>query len=141
MLRWHSPASSTSVGHLAWVAVTTPRLEIGIDCVEPEALAPFWASALGYRVGDMDRAGAFLDLVPPDEGAGPVVYLQRVPEPKVTKNRLHLDLYTTEPFSLIERLEELGAVRVGEPRTGSEGGWWHVMQDPAGNEFCICRAD
>jgi len=54
------------------------RIEIGIDSVMPEALAPFWAAALGYKVGDMDRAGTYLDLVPPDPGL-PVVYLQRGP--------------------------------------------------------------
>ena len=45
----------------------------------PERLAPFWADALGYTIGDMDRDGSYLDLVPPDPTM-PVVYLQRVPE-------------------------------------------------------------
>jgi predicted enzyme related to lactoylglutathione lyase len=115
------------------------RIEIGIDSVNPEALAPFWAGALGYAMGDMDRAGIYLDLVPP-EGA-PVVYLQRVPEAKVLKNRLHLDLWTDEPEETIARLISLGARRIGKPVSGSEGGSWQVMADPEGNEFCICRID
>jgi predicted enzyme related to lactoylglutathione lyase len=113
------------------------RIEIGIDAVDPEALAPFWAEALGYTIGDMDRAGTYLDLVPPD--AEPVVYLQRVPEPKAVKNRLHLDLWTDEPEETIERLISLGARRLGKPVSGSEGGSWQVMADPEGNEFCICH--
>lgn len=116
-----------------------PRIEIGIDCEEPGELAPFWADALGYAVGDVDRAGVYLDLVPPEPSL-PAVYLQKVPEPKRTKNRLHLDLYVTDPEAAVARLEGAGAERVGSPRTGSEGGWWQVMVDPAGNEFCICRA-
>ena len=84
----------------------TIRFEVGIDSVKPEELAPFWAAALGYTVGDMDRAGTYLDLVPP-EPAMPGVYLQRVPEAKTVKNRLHLDLVTTEPEEMIARL--LGA--------------------------------
>ncbi|MCU1492886.1 MAG: cobalamin [Acidimicrobiaceae bacterium] len=115
-------------------------IEIGIDCLEPAALAPFWSAALGYEIGDLDTVGTYLDLVPPRSDL-PVVYLQRVPEPKSTKNRLHLDLMVPDPESEVERLLGLGAVLVGEPRSGSEGGWWQVMNDPDGNEFCVCRAD
>jgi len=112
------------------------RIEIGIDSVAPEALAPFWADALGYSIGDMDRAGTYLDLVPPEPSL-PVVYLQRVPESKTVKNRLHLDLYTAEPEVLVEKLVSLGARRL-EVNSGSEGGTWQVMADPQGNEFCVC---
>jgi len=116
------------------------RIEIGIDCADPERLAPFWASALGYAIGDLDRAGDYLDLVPAD-ASQPVVYLQRVPEPKITKNRLHLDLMTPDAEGTIARLTRLGASKIGSPMTGSEGGWWQVMADPDGNEFCVCRID
>ncbi|MGA3217425.1 MAG: VOC family protein [Acidimicrobiales bacterium] len=116
------------------------RIEIGIDSVMPETLAPFWAAALGYSVGDMDRAGTYLDLVPPDPIL-PVVYLQRVKEPKTVKNRLHLDILTSNADETIERLVELGATRVGTAMSGSEGGWWQVMTDPEDNEFCVCRID
>ena len=116
------------------------RIEIGIDCDAPERLAPFWADALGYTIGDLDRAGTYLDLVPPEAGL-PIVYLQRVPEPKTVKNRLHLDLLTSTPDELIGRLTSNGAKRIGDPMSGSEGGWWQVMADPEGNEFCVCRVD
>jgi len=115
-----------------------PRLQIGIDCTDPEALAPFWASALGYGIGDLDRAGVYLDLVPPDPSS-PIVYLQRVPEPKRVKNRVHLDLYARDPHETIDALIALGATRLGNPMSGSEGGWWQVLSDPEGNEFCVCR--
>ncbi|MGD0985077.1 MAG: VOC family protein [Acidimicrobiales bacterium] len=116
------------------------RIEIGIDSVMPETLAPFWAAALGYTVGDMDRAGTYLDLVPPDPVL-PVVYLQRVPEPKRVKNRVHLDILTTEAEETIGRLTALGARTIGTAMSGSEGGWWQVMADPEGNEFCVCRTE
>jgi predicted enzyme related to lactoylglutathione lyase len=115
-----------------------PRIEIGIDCADPERLAPFWAAALGYTLGDLDGDGVYLDLVPP-QPALPVVYLQRVPEAKVAKNRVHLDLMVDDPQAVIERLRSLGASTLGGPKTGSEGGWWQVMADPDGNEFCVCR--
>jgi len=116
------------------------RIEIGIDCKAPEQLAPFWAAALGYTIGDMDRAGTYLDLVPP-ESCMPVVYLQRVPEAKTVKNRLHLDLLTPDPEDVIGRLAALGGKKVGTPMSGSEGGWWQVMADPEGNEFCVCQIE
>lgn len=117
-----------------------PRIEIGIDCRDPERLAPFWAAALGYRIGDLDRAGVYLDLVPPDPDL-PVVYLQKVPEAKAVKNRLHLDLYAADPDGLVARLVGLGATPEGPPRSGSEGGTWQVLTDPEGNEFCVCRTE
>jgi predicted enzyme related to lactoylglutathione lyase len=115
------------------------RFEIGIDANDPEALAEFWCAVVGYSVGEFDPAGVYLDLVPPTDDL-PVLYLQRVDEPKRAKNRVHLDLWVSDPEALIDLAVTLGAERVGPPRTGSAGGWWQVLVDPEGNEFCICRA-
>jgi predicted enzyme related to lactoylglutathione lyase len=118
--------------------MSKPRIEIGIDCQNPQFLAPFWAAALGYGVGQLGPDGVYLVLEPPD-AASPGVYLQRVPEPKEVKNRVHLDLYDPVPEQLISDLEAIGGNRLGLPRTTEEGSWWQVMADPEGNEFCICR--
>ena len=70
----------------------------------------------------------------------------RVPDDKVVKNRLHLDLRLTDPtldrearaaaqVAEAERLTGLGAALVGEQ--SGMGDRWIVMTDPAGNEFCI----
>jgi predicted enzyme related to lactoylglutathione lyase len=115
------------------------RIEVGIDSVDPESLAPFWVEALGYALGKPDPEGTYLELVPPP--GSPPVYLQRVPEPKSTKNRLHLDLFTTEPDALVTRLTGIGATKVGEAFTNTSGSWWQVMADPEGNEFCVCREE
>jgi hypothetical protein len=112
-----------------------PRLEIGIDCPDPDALAPFWCVALGYRRGAGDGY-PYVDLVAPAPGL-PVVFLQRVPEPKRGKNRVHLDLYVADPAAVIADLEERGATRVG-PWVGAAFDGFQVMADPAGNEFCVC---
>jgi predicted enzyme related to lactoylglutathione lyase len=114
-----------------------PRLHICIDTLDPAALAPFWAEALDYGVSEPLPGSTYLYLEPPDTSS-PMVYFQRVPEPKTAKNRLHLDLRSTEPDALIARLESLGATRVGDPHSGSTCAWWQVMADPAGNEFCVC---
>ncbi len=117
--------------------VMTPRLEICIDCADPRRLAAFWAEALGYRIG-AGEGDPYLNLLPPEAGQ-PIVFLQRVPEPKGGKNRVHLDLYVDEPLPRVERLERLGARRVGEPVTNGGAFSFQVMVDPEGNEFCVCQ--
>lgn len=115
-----------------------PRLEVGIDCRDPATLAHFWSVALGYRIGDGD-GDPYLDLLPPEATDAPVVFLQRVPEAKQTKNRLHLDLYVDEPEATVERLENLGADRIGDVVRDIDGSFsFQVMADPVGNEFCVC---
>jgi predicted enzyme related to lactoylglutathione lyase len=116
------------------------RIEIGIDCRDPEGLAAFWSEALHYSIGDLDPAGDYLDLVPPSANF-PIVYLQRVSEEKSTKNRVHIDLWEDDPEAAVRALESRGARRFGSPQTGSAGGWWQVMTDPEGNEFCVCRSE
>ncbi|MHB8246374.1 MAG: VOC family protein [Acidimicrobiales bacterium] len=114
------------------------RIEIGIDCADPEELAPFWSAALGYELGELNSDGVYLDLIPRDVNQ-PIVYFQRVPEPKSVKNRVHLDLWSPDPLAEIARLVALGASLIGDPMEGPSDGWWQVMADPAGNEFCVCK--
>ena len=114
-----------------------PRVEIGIDCRDPAELAPFWEAALGY-VRTAGDGHPYFNLESPDDD-GPVVFLQRVPEPKATKNRLHLDLYTHAPELLVERLVGLGASVLGEPVGPPDLRSYQVLADPEGNEFCVCR--
>ena len=83
-------------------------------------------------------------VVDPEEG-GPSVLFHRVPEPKVVKNRVHLDIRmapgaTKETTRLLvdveaRRLVNLGATHI---RTDDdETDYYAVMQDPEGNEFCV----
>ena len=59
----------------------------------------------------------------------------RVPEPKTSKNRLHLDLRPEHQSAEVARLEGLGATRVDIGQRDDQT--WVVMADPEGNEFCI----
>ncbi|MBO0853814.1 MAG: glyoxalase/bleomycin resistance/dioxygenase family protein [Nocardia sp.] len=70
-------------------------------------------------------------------GWGRRILFQDVPEPKTTKNRLHIDLHGAPGGleALVARLEGLGARRVEEIDHGPAGHWW-VLRDPEGNEFC-----
>jgi hypothetical protein len=66
------------------------------------------------------------------------MYFQRVPEPKTTKNRVHLDVRPTGTMAAeVERLTELGATVRGFIEEG--GSFWTQMRDVEGNEFCVLR--
>ena len=66
-----------------------PHFGLVLDCADPERLAEFWAEAHGYA--NVGSAGVYVALYP-REGNGPKLLLQRVTEPKATKNRMHLDI-------------------------------------------------
>ncbi len=121
-------------------------LQIALDAQDPARLAAFWAAALadrGYRVHEQEWDAVALEE---DSGTQPRIYLQRVPEPKTAKNRVHLDLLAGGGSSVpldqqrervaaaVERLVALGATHVEE--VTEHGVHWAVLTDPEGNEFC-----
>jgi predicted enzyme related to lactoylglutathione lyase len=110
-----------------------PNLDIVIDCADPATLAVFWAAALGYRAVGF-REPHFLLL--PSQRAFPPVILQRVPEPKRGKARIHFDLRVADVDAEVRRLEALGAHRI-DVGQGDEVDYV-PMADPEGNEFCVC---
>jgi len=105
---------------------------VTIDCAEPQQLAAFWSEALGVSIqGDY---GDFVFLARPVDG-GPVLGLQRVPEPRSGKNRVHVDLSGGSRVTEVPRLVGLGAKVVGDHEM--PGLVWTVLADPEGNEFCV----
>lgn len=112
------------------------RLDITLDCHDPDVLADFWAEALGYEDGG--RHGEFRPLFPRDD-AGPVLVLQQVDEPRLGKNRMHLDLHVDDLDGEVARLVGLGARRLAAVPVEGHGHTWFVMADPEGNEFCVVR--
>jgi Glyoxalase-like domain len=141
------------------------KVQVVIDCADPARQASFWEQALHYRRPDPPGSHAswedFLraEGVPEDEwnsasavedpeGIGPRVYFQKVPEGKVAKNRMHLDLNASGGGSVpleerkarvdaeVARLKALGAT---DERGAMErrGEYWVRMNDPEGNEFCV----
>ena len=78
----------------------------------------------------------------PIEGEGSKLVLQRVPETKAVKNRLHLDLdydSDTDIEAEADRLVGLGAVRVGRGQLSDSDGSWIVMADlKATNSASLC---
>ncbi len=113
---------------------TTIHFGITLDCADPVRLAEFWCAALGYTVAG--GAGAYVALVP-GSGTGPKLLLQRVPEAKATKNRMHLDIDTPDLAGTAARLLELGATQLASEPCHEHGHTWVLMADPDGNEFCL----
>lgn len=140
-------------------------IQLVFDCADPDRMADFWRQALGYQIQPppegFDSWDAFLDsigipaeqrhdasaIVDP-EGVRPRIYFQKVPEAKVAKNRLHIDVNagaaTHDPAerralvdAAVARLKDLGASddRGAIERSGGE--YWVRMRDPEGNEFCV----
>ena len=119
---------------------------LGGDAAEPQRLAEFWAAALGYILepGYDDPDGA--SIVDPDD-VGPAIGFLRVPEPKTSKNRLHIDIRVAGPTRdevTAERMRTkalelvgLGATQVREEFYGPGVLGHIVMLDPEGNEFCV----
>ncbi len=107
---------------VGWIILDTP---------EPANLAPFWEQLLGWkRVAANDYC---LELASPE--GGPRLALFRAPDPKVVKNRMHLDLVPDDQQAEVARAITLGARRVDIGQ--GEGAAQVIMADPEGNEFCI----
>ena len=120
--------------------MTAPAIRIqclAVDTTDPASLAAFWSAALGWRqtYGDDDEVVLEPPAGSPEDGVSPDLIFLRVPEPKVGKNRLHLDLRPQDQDAEIERLLGLGAIHadVGQ----GDDTTWVVLADPDGNEFCV----
>lgn len=110
---------------------------VTFDCADPYALAEFWAGALGAVIAPGSRPGDARVCVDTPDGQ-PKLTFQRVPESKMVKNRLHLDLSPVEDDrdKEINRLIQLGATFVVDTRT-PDGEGTVVLADPEGNELCV----
>lgn len=151
----------------------TRAVQVTFDAHDPRALSSFWRDVLGYvhpappgvdlpagadplaawddflaRIGVPEDQRNTRSAIEDPDGRGPRLFFQQVPEGKVVKNRVHLDVRAApgldgaERMAALEvegdRLVALGASRVRryEPAPPMHGGYL-VMRDPEGNEFCL----
>jgi predicted enzyme related to lactoylglutathione lyase len=110
-------------------------IHLVLDCANLEVLAEFWSKALGYTVSGFAEQWGMLKG--PNEGE--VFLLQRVPEPKSGKNRMHIDITADDIEAKAEELETIGATRLEAGPISQFGMTWITMADPEGNEFCVCK--
>ena len=114
--------------------------ELVLDAHDPDLLARFWCTVLGYV--ELDRVDGSIEIGPPEAGFGgpqPTIVFDRTDEPKSGKLRLHIDVNATDrdQEAELDRLLAAGARRADIGQTGNES--WHVLADPEGNEFCLLR--
>jgi len=113
------------------------RLQVVIDCIDPQKLTPFWTAALGYvlepppagfdswnayylSIGEppesLPTEGDAADAIIDPDGIGPRIWFQPVPEAKAIKNRLHLDIRVggakSDPFDQRKQLIDAEAQRL-----------------------------
>jgi predicted enzyme related to lactoylglutathione lyase len=106
---------------------------IVVDCADPARLAEFWSHVLhGEARVRSDQWATVRDPLP----GGVLLAFQRVPEGKSAKNRLHLDICTTDLQNDIDRLVGVGGAALGEV-VDPDNEPFQIMQDPEGNEFCL----
>jgi Glyoxalase-like domain len=145
----------------------TPPFQVTVDCADPPRMARFWAGVLGYvpqppppgfdswtafarsaglSDAEMQNVAALVDPA----GVAPRMLLLKVPEPKTSKNRMHLDVNVrltgaqaglsgdgrrAAIRAMARGLVADGATLIGERH--DEVSWWITLLDPEGNEFCL----
>ena len=117
--------------------MTSTVLNITFDCSDAAKVARFWAAVTGWdlKLAYDELPGQPEFSVGPPPAGGVRLYFVPVPEPKTTKNRVHLDVVPAgEQSQEIARLVDLGA-SVASDQLADAG--WVVMTDPEGNEFCV----
>lgn len=146
-------------------------MQLTIDCADPQAMVAFWAKALDYvpepppdghatwraywsALGVPDAelppgAGDIPESIIDPSGHGPRIWFQQVPEPKVAKNRWHLDLMVDggrgaarevrvqRVSETVDRLVAAGAALLRITDEVETGTYAAAMQDPEGNEFDV----
>ena len=114
-----------------------------VDSRSAYAQSLFWSEVLGWAEDpeDPNEPGHEECMIFAPDGGQRMLFVE-VPEDKVVKNRLHLDLRPADGTRDVElqRLLELGATVVTDLRL-ENGLGWVTLADPEGNEFCILRSD
>ena len=112
--------------------------DLCLDAVDHQALADWWCAAMGYQRHGSDRDPAWpVPLVDPT-GAGPMIWVNPVPEPKTVKNRMHHDV-VGDTAALLALGATLVRARDDVDASDHDAGLisWDVLADPEGNEFCV----
>jgi hypothetical protein len=122
--------------------------DLCLDARDHQTLADWWCAALGYARRD-ELEPADDDPRPHDwpvpivdpSGAGPLMWIVPVPEPKTVKNRMHVCLQPQQQRDReVDRLLGIGAT-MADDRRQPDGRGWAVLTDPEGNEFCVLRSE
>jgi hypothetical protein len=111
--------------------------ELIVDANDVEVMADFWSAVLGWERRPTDDPGD-VEIAAPD-GSLPTILFEPVPEPKLVKNRIHIDVSPSGGSDQAQELQRLLALGAREVDIGQGDVSWIVLADPEGNEFCLLR--
>jgi hypothetical protein len=109
---------------------------VPVDCADPDRLRAWWVRSWVFapRAATRRRPSAASLPAPGEVG----LCFLRVPELKIAKNRVHLDITVSDLEAATVWVEAHGGWRRGDDADREEHGWrWRRMADPNGNEFCL----
>ena len=107
--------------------------QVGIDVSDLARAETFYSALLGVKRNAADDQYLNFEPLP----GGLTIYLQRVPEEKSSKTRLHMDVVVNDMQAALSRVEALGGRRLESFLEEGEG--WTVIVDPDGNELCLLQ--
>ena len=122
-LLWHSRNVAIRIGSTV------------VNCADIETMTDFWSKALGLVPNHREPGDDFRVL----RGERVNLSLQLARSPVTARDQMHLDLYTDDASSEVDRLVGLGAVRVRAVDDPEDT--YVVLLDPEGNEFCVCSVE
>lgn len=113
--------------------------EIVVDSADPVALGQWWSKVLGWPLNVEEEHGIAWTSATGDHGSRPMITFVPVPDAKLVKNRVHLDVspHGCDQDEELERLLGLGATRADVGQGPDVR--WVVLEDPEGNEFCLLK--
>jgi uncharacterized glyoxalase superfamily protein PhnB len=114
--------------------MTVSIAHVTVDCTDAATLAGFWSDLVKHPV-DEGASEFFATVGLQDQAFRPALMFLKVPEPKATKNRVHLDLHAEDWEAEVQRAVGLGATHVAD--FDEYGTRWATLLDPEGNEFDI----
>lgn len=103
------------------------------DTVDLDGAIAFWTQIIDLEVVQRDERFVYLGSLSEE---GPHLAFQLVPEPRVAKNRLHLDIRVADRAAFADWVVALGGSIIGAHQEGDYP-TWTVMADPEGNKFCV----
>jgi Glyoxalase-like domain len=114
----------------------TRLVHVVVDAADPAALARWWAEALGWEITFEEPDEVAIEPPGPDGLGLPLVFVP-VADPKVTKNRVHLDLRSADAGDQAAQVARLTGLGARPADVGQGDVPWVVLADPEGNELCV----
>ena len=111
------------------IVLEAAAIVLDVDDIESEAA--FWGAMLGERPGPLRAEGGWITVGSLDSTT--YLTLQKVPEPKIGKNRCHICFVVPDVDEAVIQVLSIGGSLVSDRRSVDAV----TMADPEGNEFCL----